>query len=102
MEIHPAIVSGVFALFLFLISLGIANLNYRIKKIEEEKVSDEILQKELELVSLKFDTMASNLEDESKHNNSAHDRLMQDSLLIHKILEEIKGCLEDLQRGQEC
>jgi len=102
MNVHPAVISGAFAFFLFLIGLGMANLTYRLKRLEEGKVSNDTLELKIELVETKLAAIEHAMEVEQKINAEAHERLLRDAETTHSILADIKNCLNDIQQGLKC
>jgi len=102
MNVHPAVISGAFAFFMLLIGLGMANLTYRLKQLEEGKVSNDTLGLTIELIETKLSAIEHTMEVEQKINVEAHERLLRDSETTHNILADIKDCLNDIQQGLKC
>jgi len=102
MNVHPAVISGVFAFFMLLIGLGMANLTYRLKQLEEGKVSNDTLVLNIKLIETKLAAIEHTMEVEQQINVDAHERLLRDSETTHNILADIKDCLNDIQQGLKC
>jgi len=101
MNVHPAVISGAFAFFLFLIGLGMANLTYRLKQLEEGKVSNDTLELKIELIETKLAAIEHTMEVEQQVNVDAHNRLIKDAETTHSILADIKNRLSNIQYETE-
>ena len=96
MNIHPAVISGVSAFIVLLISLGIGNLQYRVRKIENESVSDEMLNARLDVIDERIKSITTSIKSSEDSNKEEHK-------ILFKVLEDIKDCVTKLANGKtEC
>jgi len=102
MYVHPAMISAVCALFLFLIGGAWTQLNYRLRKVESDKVEDTEMQKELELITARMKLLKQEFMAESEANKKDHDQIIADLGSMHKILEDVRECMNIMARGKEC
>jgi len=101
MNVHPAVISGAFAFFMLLIGLGMANLTYRLKQLEEGKVSNDTLVLNIKLIETKLAAIEHTMEVEQQINVDAHERLIKDAEKTHSILADIKDRLSNIQHETE-
>ena len=95
-SIHPAVLGAIFTFIFLLISLGIGNLLYRVRKIENETVSTEMMETKLELVDTKINALKDSIEQSDKRN-------AEDHKTIFSVLEDIRDCVTKLANGKtEC
>jgi len=102
MYVHPAVISAICALFLFLIGGAWTQLNYRLRKVETDKVEDKEMQKEMELITARMELLKQEFISESKANKKDHDRIITDLNSMHAILEDVRECLNIMAQGKEC
>ncbi|RUM48146.1 MAG: hypothetical protein DSY80_00085 [Desulfocapsa sp.] len=94
--VHPTVIGAVFSFIFLLVSLGIGNLLYRVRKIEDQKVGVELLESKIQLIDTKIEAITDSMAEGKKRNQSEHET-------IFHVLEDIRDCVSKLANGKkEC
>ena len=102
MQIHPALFSGLMAFILFLITAGLGNLTWRIRKLEQSKVDSDMLSKEVELLNIKIDNLRHDMVVESKNNQKEHGQIIKSLENLTDSISIMSECLKQIQMKKEC
>lgn len=102
MTYHPEIASGIMALFLFLLGIGWAQLNHRLKRVEDWKVDKGFCKTKGQLLSVQFNGIERRLTDSNSFNVRDHEKIDDQLEHMRGMLEEMRDCLIKLANNRPC
>jgi hypothetical protein len=99
MNIHPAVIGGIFSVFFFLASIAWVQLNLRIKKVEDWKVDKGHCKVKEQLAVEKFHGIERRIQDIRDSNTTDHGEL---KIAIREVQHEAKRSGEELSEINKC
>ena len=102
MEVHPVIVSCVFTLFVGLVGVGWAQVNGRIKKVEQSKVDCKYCDLKENVVLERFKGFDGRFEDMKSVNSRDHEKICENLALQMATLTEVRDCMVKMAADKEC